>query len=67
MRKAIMPQTEIRLEPPELIKGRVTPVRGSTSVAPYTFSAVWNISIPAAAQAAIEKKVERLLVTSLRA
>ncbi|CDD31084.1 unknown [Firmicutes bacterium CAG:94] len=62
-----MPQTEIMLEPPELIKGSVTPVMGSTSVAPNTFKAVWNSSIPAAAQAAMEKKVERLRVTSLRA
>ena len=61
------PQTEMRLEPPELIKGRVTPVRGSTSVAPNTLRAAWNRSIPAAAQAAMEKKVERLRVTSLRA
>jgi len=47
--KANNPQTAIILEPPRLIKGSVTPVRGNTSVAPNTFKQVWNSSNPAAA------------------
>ena len=67
LRNAIRPQVEAMLDPPALMNGRVTPVRGRISVTPKTFRQVWNRSKPATAQAAIEKKVERLRVTSLRA
>ncbi len=55
------------LEPPRLMNGRVTPVRGSTSVAPNTFRQVWNSSIPPAAHAEMEYSVDRLRVALARA
>lgn len=51
---ATSPQQHIILEPPRLMKGRVTPVHGSRSVAPKTCSAVWNNNKVEAAHAAIE-------------
>ena len=48
------PQQEIRLEPPELINGKVTPVSGRISVAPKMFSESCTTSRPAAQHAEIE-------------
>ena len=46
-------------EPPLDTKGSVTPVRGSRSMAPNTFRAVWAASRDPAAQAAMVGKAER--------
>lgn len=42
------------LEPPSLIKGRVTPVRGRISVTPKMLRLVWKRISDAAAAAEIE-------------
>lgn len=52
-KKASRPQEAIMAEPPLDTKGNVTPVRGSRSTEPSTFSAVWNTSREPAAQAAM--------------
>ena len=38
------------LDPPMDTKGKVTPVSGSRSTAPSTFSAIWHTSMAAVAQ-----------------
>lgn len=52
--KANNAQQQTILEPPSLIKGRVTPVRGSKSVTPKMFRLVWKRIRDAAAAAEIE-------------
>ena len=52
--KASNPQQLMILEPPELMKGKVTPVSGSRSVAPKMFSVSCTTSRPAAQQAEME-------------
>ena len=48
-----MIQQEIRLEPPRDTKGKVTPVKGSRSREPNTFSAICAMKMVTVAQDAI--------------
>ena len=52
-RKARRPQAPIMALPPLETKGKVTPVRGSRSVAPKTLRQVWKTIRDAAAQPAM--------------
>ena len=52
--KAKSAQQETILEPPSLIKGSVTPVRGRISVTPKMLRLVWKRISEAAAAAEIE-------------
>ncbi len=52
--KAKMPQQQIMEEPPWLMNGRVTPVRGRISVMPKMLRAAWKSKRPAPATAATE-------------